>query len=110
MTMPITKENYLELKEYWDYQRKVEYNKELIFSMLEKFQNRSFFRMSADSPRLSLEEAFDEMWSRIDAEDYEEVPKGYVPKNENYRIEGEKPTKFVLPEKTQKIINGDFDI
>ena len=26
-TMPITKESYKDLKEYWDYQRKVQYNR-----------------------------------------------------------------------------------
>ena len=28
MPMPITKESYQDLKEYWDFQRKIQYNKE----------------------------------------------------------------------------------
>ena len=29
--MAITKQSYKDLKEYWDYQRKVEYNKEIVY-------------------------------------------------------------------------------
>ena len=36
--MAISKQSYNELKEYWDYQRKVEYNRELVHHMAEKFK------------------------------------------------------------------------
>ena len=32
--MAITKQSYNDLKEYWDYQRKIEYNKEMVFLWL----------------------------------------------------------------------------
>ena len=31
--MAISKQSYKELKEYWDYQRKIEYNKEMVHFM-----------------------------------------------------------------------------
>ena len=40
--MAITKQSYNELKEYWDYQRKVEYNKEMVYFMAEKFKGRVY--------------------------------------------------------------------
>jgi len=40
--MAIPKAKYEDLKEYWDYQRKIAYNKELIFHMADKFQNRVY--------------------------------------------------------------------
>ena len=36
--MAISKQSYKELKEYWDYQRKIEYNKEMVHFMAEKFK------------------------------------------------------------------------
>ena len=38
----ITKESYKDLKEYWDYQRKVQFNKELVFSMAGEFEGRVY--------------------------------------------------------------------
>jgi len=37
MVMAITEQSYKDLKEYWDYQRKIEYNKEIVHYMAEKF-------------------------------------------------------------------------
>ena len=34
--MAITEQSYKELKDYWDYQRKIEYNKEIVHYMAEK--------------------------------------------------------------------------
>ena len=39
--MAISKKSYKELKEYWDYQRKIEYNKEMVHFMAEKFKGQS---------------------------------------------------------------------
>jgi hypothetical protein len=36
MTMAISEKEYKELKEYWDYQRKVEYNREKVYYMARK--------------------------------------------------------------------------
>ena len=40
--MTITKKDYLDLKPYWDFQRKKEYNKEMINCMADKFQGRVY--------------------------------------------------------------------
>ena len=40
--MAIPKTKYEELKEYWDYQRKIAYNKEVIYHMADRFQNRVY--------------------------------------------------------------------
>ena len=38
----ITKEQYEDLKEYWDYQRKIAYNKEMVFMMADNFEGRVY--------------------------------------------------------------------
>ena len=38
----ISKEEYLDKKAYYDYQRKIAYNKEVIFYMADRFQNRVY--------------------------------------------------------------------
>ena len=40
--MAISQKDYNNLKEYWDYQRKIEYNKEKIYMMAERFEGRAF--------------------------------------------------------------------
>jgi len=35
----ITKKDYEDLKEYWDYQRKVQFNKEIVHNMAEQVEN-----------------------------------------------------------------------
>ena len=40
--MPITKESYQDLKEYWDFQRKIQFNKEKIKAFAEQFENRVY--------------------------------------------------------------------
>ena len=32
---------------------------------------------------------FDEIWSRIEEKDYQEIPKNWVPKDSKWRIQGE---------------------
>ena len=38
----ITKKSYEDLKEYWDYQRKIAYNKEMVFMMANSFEGRVY--------------------------------------------------------------------
>ena len=40
--MAIQEKEYKELKEYWDFQRKKEYNKEKVYNMADKFEGRIF--------------------------------------------------------------------
>jgi len=81
----ITKKDYKELKEYWDYQRKVEYNKEVVFNMADSFEGRVYNDFGA----VNLNDMKDLLWTRVKPEDYENPRKGWVPLNENYRFEWE---------------------
>ena len=83
--MAIPKAKYEDLKEYWDYQRKIAYNKELIFHMADRFQNRVY----NDFGTVSLDKLKETLWTRVQPEDYEEPRKGYVPKDPTLRLEGE---------------------
>ena len=83
--MAIPKTKYEELKEYYDYQRKIAYNKELIFHMADRFKNRVY----NDFGMVSLDKLKEILWTRVQPEDYEEPRKGYVPEDPNLRIEGE---------------------
>ena len=83
--MAIPKTKYEELKEYWDYQRKIEYNREVIYFMADKFQNRVY----NDMGNVSIENLKKILWERVQPEDYEEPRKGYVPEDPKLRVEGE---------------------
>ena len=83
--MAIPKTKYEELKEYWDYQRKIAYNKEVIFHMAGRFKNRVY----NDFGQVSIEKLKEILWTRVQPEDYEEPKKGYVPEDPKLRIEGE---------------------
>ena len=77
----ISKSSYTEMKEYWDYQRKIEYNKEQILDQLQHVHD--------DLDSNTIERMFSEIWDYQDPEDYEDPPRGWIPKNEQYQIEGE---------------------
>ena len=83
--MAIPKTEYEELKEYWDYQRKIAYNKEVIYHMADRFQNRVYNDFGA----VSIEKLKEILWTRVQPEDYEEPRKGYVPEDPKLIIEGE---------------------
>ena len=83
--MAITKKSYKELKEYWDYQRKVEYNKEMVHYMAEKFEGRVY----NDFGMVHIDQMKDLLWTRVKPEDYDEPAKGYVPKNPKLRFDWE---------------------
>lgn len=80
--MSITESDYKMYKEYWDYQRKVEYNKEKVYHMAEKFDGR----MVTEFGTVPLNELQSMMWSKINPRDYDDPPKGYIPENPNYRL------------------------
>ena len=81
----ITKEDYENLKEYYDYQRKVAYNKEIVFNMAEKFEGRVY----NDFGMVNIDEMKDLLWTRVKPEDYEEPRKGWVPEDSKLRFEWE---------------------
>ena len=74
--MAISKQKYKELKEMYDFQRKKEYNKE-------KLKKAVDFML--DEPDI----LFNDIWGRMKDEDMIEIPKGWVPKDDKLKIEGE---------------------
>jgi len=80
--MAVSEKEYNELKEYWDFQRKKEYNKEKIFEMADKFQGRIF----NDFGSVPIEDIKQTLWTKIPMEEYEEPPKDWVPQDPNYRL------------------------
>ena len=83
----ITKKSYEDLKEYWDYQRKIAYNKEMVFMMADSFDGRVY----NDFGMVSLDDMKDLLWTRVRPEDYEEPRKGWVPEDPKLRFEWEGP-------------------
>ena len=83
--MAITKESYKDLKEYWDYQRKVQYNKEVVHNMADTFEGRVYNEYGM----VDLKEMKDLLWTRVKPDDYEEPKSGYVPKDPKLRFEWE---------------------
>ena len=74
--MPIKRKVYLELKAMYDFQRKVEYNKEKL---------RKAVEVMLDEPDI----LFNDIWSRMKEDEMIEAPKDWVPKNDKLKIEGE---------------------
>ena len=81
MELMISKEDYKELKEYWDYQRKIEYNREILRDQLENVHE--------DEPEADVDHMFAEIWNHVDPIDYDDPPRGWIPKNAKFRVEGE---------------------
>ena len=63
--MAISKQSYNKLKEYWDYQRKVEYNREMVFGMADQFEGRVY----NDFGMVNLQDMKELLWQRVKAED-----------------------------------------
>ena len=80
--MAISEKEYNELKPYWDFQRKKEYNKERIFAMADKFEGRAFTEFGP----VNIEEMKQMLWTKIPQSEYEDPPKWWVPENEKYRL------------------------
>ena len=74
--MPIPKQKYKELKAYYDFQRKVSYNKEKL---------RAAVEVMLEQPDL----LFNDIWSKMKEEEMIEAPKDWVPQDDKLKIEGE---------------------
>ena len=74
--MPIPKQKYKQLKAYYDFQRKVSYNKEKL---------KAAVGVMLEQPDL----LFDDIWSKMKEEEMQEVPKDWVPQDDKLKIEGE---------------------
>tara|TARA_B100002019_G_scaffold273257_1_gene269185 strand:- start:314 stop:544 length:231 start_codon:yes stop_codon:yes gene_type:complete len=75
----ISLEEYQNLKEYYDFQRKKEYNREQLEDAIEEVKKRTGLTI------LSV----DEIWSRLEEKDYQEPPNNWVPRDPKWRIQGE---------------------
>ena len=96
--MPITEKEYFQLKEYWDYQRKVEYNRELTYE-----------KMSLVWALHEVDIMFDTVWNAVSPKMYLDPPSNYVPENPTLRLDGEDiekwraiPHRFIPKEEYRK--------
>ena len=72
----ISLDEYEKLKEYYDFQRKKEFNREqLQYAMTHIEEKLGIITLS-----------FDEIWSRLDEKDYQEAPNNWVPRDPKWRI------------------------
>jgi len=85
MNMAISKQSYTDLKEYWDYQRLLEYNRELLQQRLSKVNETVY----AQFGHINTDTMYDKIWTDIRNEDLETPIVGWVPQNEKYRFEWE---------------------
>ena len=83
--MAISKQSYTDLKEYWDYQRLLEYNRELLQQRLSKVNETVY----AQFGHINTDTMYDKIWTDIRNEDLETPIVGWVPQNEKYRFEWE---------------------
>jgi len=103
MSMAISETDYNNLKEYWDYQRKVEYNREKVYHMAERIAANTYTEFG----RLPIDEVQSILWSKIEPGVYDDPPKGYIPENPEYRLWSEiwPPTLDI-----KKLLDDDYDI
>jgi|SRR6056300_596353 len=88
---PITKKEYTDLKEYYDYQRKVEYNRERVENIAKEYEGRVAL---PEIGMLSEKEIFDTMWNKIKSSHYDDPPKDWVPRYDTLRFEWEQDPKL----------------
>ena len=81
----ITKESYGNLKEYWDYQRLLEYNKEKLKDKLDRVEGRVFSQFGP----VKTDDLFNDIWCNVETADLEKPPVGWIPKDKNLRFEWE---------------------
>ena len=78
-TVTIPLKEYDKLKEYYDFQRKKEFNREQLQDAMTHIEEKLGI--------MTL--SFDEIWSRLDEKDYQETPNNWVPRDPKWRIQGE---------------------
>ena len=83
----ISKEDYMAQKPYWDYQRKVEYNREKVLKGCLNIIKH--FGETEDGFQLEQGELFERLWNEITPADYDEPDADWVPAKSELRIEGE---------------------
>jgi len=105
MTMaPLTKIEYTDLKEYYDYQRKIQYNRERVEKIAETYDGRIAM---PEYGMLTEKEIFDIMWNKVKPSDYDDPPKDWIPSDDKLRFEWEldpKTEKQLPKPKGKKVI------
>ena len=81
----INKKSYTDLKEYWDYQRLLEYNKEKLKDKLDRVEGRVFSQFGP----VKTDDLFNDIWCNVETSDLEKPPVGWIPKDKNLRFEWE---------------------
>lgn len=95
MRVMISYKDYTELKPYWDYQRKIEYNKEQLRNKIQYVMedledyNNELVTDERDYIHIDHDELFVHFWNMIDFDDMEDPPRAWIPKNKVYQVEGE---------------------
>ena len=84
-TLMITKKAYTDLKEYWDYQRLLEYNREKLKDKLKVIQGKVFNQYGP----LNTDAMFDDIWTNVESHDLDKPPVGWIPKDKKLRFEWE---------------------
>jgi len=87
----ISKEEYYNLKEYYDHQRLREYNKEKIYDQIEEFLEgvEKMAKEEGDEKPLhdSMEEMFEKLWARTEEKDWDfPLPVGWKPRDKKWRL------------------------
>lgn len=81
----ITQTEYKSMKEYYDWQRVVEYNREEAYKRAEKIVEG----MKEQNVELDVDRIFEELWNDTHQEEYENpIPDNWIPKNVDLQIEG----------------------
>jgi hypothetical protein len=106
MTMSITKIDYEDKKEYWDYQRLLEYNRELLQKRLNRVDGKIFGPLG----RVDADEFFDSIWATVSNDDLEEAPEEWIPSDPKLRFEWEKAPKKIKKKivKSGKSVSGNI--
>ena len=80
--MAISETSYKDQKEYWDYQRKIQYNKEELSAIAERFEGRVY----NDFGMIHIDNVKTILWDKIPPSEYEDPPKGWIPKDPKFRL------------------------
>jgi len=81
----ISQDQYSQLKEYYDWQRVIEYNKEQAYNRAESIVE-GLREQGAD---IDVDKVFEELWNETGQDEYEyPVPDNWIPKNIDLQIEG----------------------
>ena len=87
----ITKDEYYNLKEYYDHQRLRVYNKEKVYNDIKEFLDRvdKMTKEEGEPNPLehSLEAMVDDVWAKMEQKDWDfPIPVGWKSKDEKWRL------------------------